>query len=126
MRRTSHGGRDAALRTLAFDQSRSVLEETTMTRIRRIRRVAGVLAGVIGALLIYGAASPAALATRVPPGGTAGQVQAPPEVHTVVTGGMAGWQIALIAIGAAVAAAVTAVLLERTQAARRHVKATAA
>ena len=36
-----------------------------------------------------------------------------------------GWQIALIAFGAALVAAVTAVLLDRARLARRHVTATA-
>jgi hypothetical protein len=44
----------------------------------------------------------------------------PPTVPTVVTGGMPGWQIVLIAIGAAVVAAAVAVLMDRTRAARRH------
>jgi hypothetical protein len=38
---------------------------------------------------------------------------------------MPGWQITLIAIGAALAAAVVAVLLDRARAARRHRPATA-
>ena len=44
----------------------------------------------------------------------------PPPVQTVVVGGMPGWQIALIAIGAAVVAAAVAVLLDRARATRRH------
>ena len=40
-------------------------------------------------------------------------------VHTVVIGGMPGWQIALIAAGAALAAAAVAVLLDRAWTARR-------
>jgi hypothetical protein len=40
-------------------------------------------------------------------------------VRVVSTGGMAGWQITLIAAGAAVAAAVAAVVLDRARAARR-------
>jgi hypothetical protein len=40
-------------------------------------------------------------------------------VHTVLAGGMPGWQIALIAIAAAVTAAVVAVILDRTRAARQ-------
>jgi membrane protein YqaA with SNARE-associated domain len=38
---------------------------------------------------------------------------------------MAGWQIALIAVGAAILGAVVAVLLDRALAARRHRPATA-
>jgi LPS O-antigen subunit length determinant protein (WzzB/FepE family) len=47
------------------------------------------------------------------------------QVHTVVVGGMPGWQIALIAIGAALFAAAVAVLADRTWAAR-HKPATVA
>jgi hypothetical protein len=44
----------------------------------------------------------------------------PVPVHTVVAGGMPGWQIALIAIGAALLAGITAVLVQRAWAARRR------
>ena len=44
----------------------------------------------------------------------------PPPVQTVVVGGMPGWQIALIAVAAAVVAAAVAVLLDRARATRRH------
>jgi biopolymer transport protein ExbB/TolQ len=50
----------------------------------------------------------------------------PPAIHTVVTGGMPGWQITLIATGAALFAAVVAVLLDRVRAARRGITARAA
>jgi hypothetical protein len=67
---------------------------------------------------------PGALATQVPPpsdyGGT---VQPPPQVHTIVTGGMPGWQILLIAVAAAVIAATVAVILDRARAARRRLTA---
>jgi hypothetical protein len=39
---------------------------------------------------------------------------------------MTGWQITLIAVGAAIAGAVAGVLVDRAQAARRHRPATAA
>ena len=44
----------------------------------------------------------------------------------MITAGMAGWQIALIALGAAVVAAAAAVLLDRALAARRATPAPAA
>ena len=44
----------------------------------------------------------------------------------VTAGGMAGWQITLIALGAALVAAVVAVLLDRALAARRAASATTA
>jgi hypothetical protein len=53
------------------------------------------------------------------PKGTAGPAQLPPPVHTIVTGGMPGWQITLIAATAALATAALAVLLDRTRAARK-------
>jgi len=43
----------------------------------------------------------------------------PPAVHTVVVGGMPGWQIAAIAVVAALVAAIAAVLLDRSRAVRR-------
>jgi len=86
----------------------------------RIRRILTALATLAGALLAFTAASPAALAIRVPPPGeNAGPVQAPPPVHTIVAGGMPGWQIALIAAAATLVAAAVAVLLDRAWAARK-------
>jgi hypothetical protein len=103
-------------------------EEIAMNRIHPIRRLAGILAGLAGALLaftaVFTAASPAAFATHVPPPGDyGGTVQAPPQVHAIVTGGMPGWQITLIAVAAAVIAAAVAVILDRAWAARRHLTA---
>jgi hypothetical protein len=93
-----------------------------MNRTRQlhpIRRLASALAGLAAALLAVTAAAPAAFASRMPPPEeTAGPV--PPPVHTIVTGGMPGWQIALIAIAAAATAAAVAVILDRARTARRH------
>jgi hypothetical protein len=47
----------------------------------------------------------------------------PPRVHITVAGGMPGWQIALIAIGAAIFAAALAVTLDRVRTAHRQVTA---
>ena len=46
--------------------------------------------------------------------------QVPLQIHTVTVGGMPGWQITLIAAGAAVLAALLAVTADRVRAARRH------
>lgn len=91
-----------------------------MNPIRRARRIASVLTGLAFAWHALAVAAPAAFAEAAPPlgGGTAPAAPAP-QVHTVVVGGMAGWQIALIAVGAALAAATAAVLLDRTWTARR-------
>jgi hypothetical protein len=107
--------------------------------MNRIRRIIVTLAGLATAGLAFTVGSPAAFAIRVPPpgGGASGMtgsvpwpktatVPPPPQVHTVVTGGMPGWQIALIAAGAALLAAVLAVSLDRARAARRHVSAPSA
>jgi hypothetical protein len=91
-----------------------------MNHFRRIRRSVSALVTLAGALLVFGVTHP-----PPEPAGTA--VVSPPPVvtHTVITGGMPGWQITLIAVGAALCAAVVAVLLDRALAARRHVTATA-
>jgi hypothetical protein len=109
-----------------------------MNPIRRVRRLVAVLAGLACAWLGLAAAAPAAFATPRPiplPGGPAGPIITPPpqapgttkhpplpvQVHTVVVGGMPGWQIALIAVGAALLGAAVAVLLDRARATRRNV-----
>ena len=102
-----------------------------------LARLAGVLAGLAGAWLGLAMAAPAAFAVTHPSPGPAGYLTpgapglpAPPgppplpvQVHTVVVGGMPGWQITLIAIGAALLAAVAAVLADRAWAARRSTAA---
>ena len=96
-----------------------------MNHIRRIRRIAGVLAGLAFACLGLAAAAPAAFAMMIvpAPGGSGSVAPAPPAraaTHTIVVGGMPGWQIALIAIGAALLAAALSVLAGRARAARRQ------
>jgi hypothetical protein len=91
-----------------------------MSRIQSIRRLAGFVAGLATALLTAAITMPAALAVHVPPPGAT--TESPPVVvhtRTIVEGGMPGWQIVLIAVGAAVAAAVLAVLIDRARLARR-------
>jgi hypothetical protein len=92
-----------------------------MSRLYRCCRVAGAPAALAGALLAAALTAPPAHATRQPPDtGPAGMFGSPPVTRIVVTGGMPGWQVALIAIGAALAAAVLAVLADRALAARGH------
>jgi hypothetical protein len=128
-----------------------------MNLIHRIRRLAGVVAGLACVLLGMAAAAPAAFA--VSSRGLAGSAviasRPPPpvfypcspfcpalltrhpvlpihhvrgpvlyRVRTVVVGGMPGWQIALISIGAALVAAAAAVLLDRARDRRRRLAAT--
>jgi hypothetical protein len=89
---------------------------------RPIRRLTGILAGLAATLLAAATAAPAAFAVPVPPVGGGGDVivAPPPPPQIVVAGGMPGWQIALIALGAAVVAAAVAVLLDRARTGRQH------
>ena len=90
-----------------------------------IRRVAVIMAGLTVSLLAISTGAPAAFAYILPPhpaGGTAGL----PSAQTIVTGGMPGWQITLIAAGAALLTAAVAVLVERALAARRRAATSAA
>ena len=99
----------------------------TWTAGPRLGRLATVLAAVVTGLLASAAAATAAFANPVPvgDGGAVPVVPVPPAaVRLVSTGGMAGWQIALIAAGAALVAAAAAVFLDRKLAGRRRVIAT--
>jgi hypothetical protein len=79
------------------------------------------------ALLTFAATAPAALATLAPPPGrTASTPPVPARTHALVEGGMPGWQIFLIAAGAALLAALVAVLLDRAHLARRKATTAAA
>lgn len=91
-------------------------------------RLAAILAAVIAALMASVATAAAAFANPIPIGGdTSPLTPVPPAtVRVISAGGMAGWQIAVIALGAALAAAVAAVLLDRRLAGRRGATATTA
>lgn len=90
----------------------------------RLRRRAAALVAVSCAVLASAAIVPAASASiPIPPGGPA--VPAP-AVRVVTAGGIAGWQITLIALGAALVAAIAAIVLDRGRAARRAASATIA
>jgi len=86
--------------------------------------------GVVALGLVGRASAASAMVPRSGGGGAEGNghlpISPPPEIHTVVVGGMPGWQIAAIAIVAALAAAVAAVLLDRSRRAVRRVPVTAA
>lgn len=92
-----------------------------MNHIHRIRKATRLLAALASALLAVAAATPALATSLRPPPSSLQSPPAPPSarIHTVVTGGMPGWQITLIAVGAALAAAIVAVFLDRAWAARR-------
>ncbi len=95
-----------------------------MNIIKRLRTYAAILAG-LGVALAALAGTASASTGMLPPAGPDAPAQPAPVVHTVVVGGTPGWQIALIAIGAALVAAIAAVLMERARSARRPVTAAA-
>jgi hypothetical protein len=90
----------------------------------RLRWLAVALAAITCASLVSAAsASAAPVMIPIPPGGPA---VPPAAIHvTTVGGGMAGWQIALIAVGAALVAAIAAVTLDRARTSRKAASATA-
>ena len=93
-----------------------------------LRRLATILAAITCGLLASAAVVPAAFANPIPigDGGTAPTTPVPATVRVVTTGGMAGWQITLIAVGAALVAAAAALLIDRALASRRAASATTA
>jgi hypothetical protein len=84
----------------------------------------GALLAVLGVAAAAFASAASASVTMIPlPGGTDGNnavTSQEPVVRTVVVGGMPGWQIALIAVAAALVAAVAAVLVDRIRSSRRE------
>jgi len=90
--------------------------------MKRITRILGILAGVGGALLGILVTSSAAFAYEVPARG--GATGPPPSV--IINGGVTAWQVALIALGAALFASFVAVRADRSRAARRQHSATSA
>jgi hypothetical protein len=97
-----------------------------MKPIHHIRRIAGVLAGLAAALVALGTTPAFAMTEPYNGGGAAVPPQHLTPVHTVIAGGMPGWQITLIAAGCALLAATVAVLLDRARATRRNVITAAA
>ena len=98
-----------------------------MSTIKSLSRLGAVLASL--AVIAVSFASSASASTSMFPvpgsggGGAVGPDGSPAPVtvvRTVVVGGMPGWQIALIAVVAALFTAIAAVLVERSRTARRR------
>jgi hypothetical protein len=113
--------------------------EIVMKPTHAIRRSAGILAAIAGALLASLTAAQAALAAPAPhhtarapgqfpvlPAGWSKHPPLPAHLHTAAAGGLPGWQITLIAATAVVLAAALAVLLARARAARQRAAASPA
>jgi len=97
-------------------------------RTARLLSAVAALAGLTGlaGVLLSVATSPAAQAMRLPAGGATRPMPPSIPVRTVVVGGMPGWQITAIALGAALAAAITVVLAGHARSVRRRLPATTA
>jgi hypothetical protein len=93
-----------------------------MSMIKSLSRLGAVLASL--AVIAVSFASSASASVSMVPGGGGGSPDGIPApatvVRTVIVGGMPGWQIALIAVVAALVTAIAAVLVERGRTARRR------
>jgi hypothetical protein len=100
---------------------------THLSTAARLRRLIAVLTAITGGVLAWAGAVPAASAAIIPiPDGAYGPSPGNPggTVHVIAVSGMPGWQITLIAVTAALAAAAVAVLLDRARASRRTASTT--
>jgi hypothetical protein len=97
-----------------------------MNRLHTIRRLAMILTGLTGALLTLGFGTVPAAFASVLGGDPHGRPGLPTHAHELAAGGMPGWQIALIAAGAALIGAALAVTAYRMRTARRRVTVSAA
>ena len=93
----------------------------TAAALRRL--ITAALATAALGVLAWAAAVPAASARVIPVNDLGDyeptRVTTGPTVRVITVGGMPGWQIALIAVAAALAAATAAVFLDRTRTSRR-------
>jgi hypothetical protein len=109
-------------------RSGSHLQTAARQAAMRLRWFAAALAAVTCALLasaLVPAASAAPLRPAPPDPAPLAPVPAPAS-PVVIMGGMPGWQVTLIALGAALVTAVAAVFLDRALAGRRSASATTA
>jgi hypothetical protein len=97
-----------------------------MRIFKSLRRLGLMLASLVAIGLGF-AGSASAATTVIPVGGSGGSPAPAPAtvVRTVVVGGMPGWQIALIAVVAALVAGIAAVLADRARSTRRRLPRTA-
>ena len=101
------------------------LKEIEMSHIHRYGHVVRVLVVFASTLLGLAVSAPVAFAMRVQDSGGSptplpnGKDPTYTLPHTVVTGGMPGWQLAVIVAGAALLAAMIAVVARRVRTAHR-------
>jgi hypothetical protein len=78
--------------------------------MNHLRRTATIIVGLAASVLGLVAATPSAFAMRLVTTDDSGN---PTTVSTITHAGMTGWAIALIALGAALAASVTTIIVLR-------------
>jgi len=100
-----------------------------MTQIRYLRRAGSVVLATAASLLSFVLCAPSAFALIERPvsdGSSPSLSPGPvPTTTHLVNAGMAGWQIALISVGAAVLVATLAVVTDRARAAQRQIRTSA-
>jgi hypothetical protein len=82
------------------------------------RRYISILAALATGMLALGTVP--AFAEPIPPDNLPLLSQHTAPAHLATSGGMSGWQITLIAVGAALLAGILAVIADRARTARRH------
>lgn len=95
-----------------------------MNNSRLVRRGAGVIIAMAASLLGVVLCSPSAFALVMHPVGSGSSPAVTPRpaaVNGLVVAGMAGWQVALIAIGTALFVATIAVITDRSRQSHRRV-----
>jgi hypothetical protein len=86
--------------------------------MNHLRRILAAVIALTGTALTL-ATAPAAFAHPLPPADCCTSGAATGVTYITGGGGMPGWQITLIAVGAALAGAALAILLDRARVARR-------
>jgi hypothetical protein len=99
-----------------------------MSKSHLVRRGAGVIIAVVASLFGVVLCAPSAFALVMRPVDSGSPTVTPPPApaHGLVAAGMAGWQVALIAIGTAFVVATIAVITDRAWQAHRMVIVSAA
>ena len=101
-----------------------------MKNIKPIRDLLSVIIALASSLFGLALFAPSASASVIRPVGDSSPPVSPQPAHTmvhvIVTGGMAAWQISLIAVGAALLTATVAVFIYRARAAHSGVRMSAA
>jgi hypothetical protein len=90
--------------------------------MNRVRRIATVIAGLVASIIGVIAAAPAAFAMLAPDPGGSGQYEPP---VTITHPGVTAWQVGLVALAAAVAAAVITAVVLKTRARTASVRTAA-